>query len=503
MSRLPLSRLVLVLSLAGCTTEPKTNENIDPDAKDEQARPDGSDGSDGSDSGASDTGEPALECDSLPAPPYTPEKLRGFTRSEDFVFDAEGHIISIDNSGNLVRQSHGGAKEVMVPRVGEVAGMGMLPNGDIVLAQVERGAVQRITADGSTFNLATGIDYPNGITVDSAGMVYVSEHIRGRIRQIDPETETSTIIATGLVYPNGLAFSPDESVLYVNSFGGGTVHAIERGADGFSAASTISTVDSGPEYIDPCETLDLGAECGLESGGLGACTDAGCTENPDLTACEGLSVGDACTTSRGGAPFESVCSEAGTDLVCPRIPASLVEPCRGSDPWAECDPGAGDFGWCDPTWEGVLACQDYFALTDQMSEACSEAERGDPCSVDMPAAPFVAACEAGSVIGLSGLVCAGGPLFYGVYGGLDGLDVDACGNVYVTEFVTGLVYRVPPEGGVAEPVISIESGWIPNLHWGSGVGGWSRELLYVMDRDDDSVHAVDVGIHGRDLAHLP
>ena len=493
----PRAHLLLALSvaLAACKTDPKPSPGGEGEGEDDTGT---------TDSGTTDTGDPdLLECDSLPDPPYTPERLRGFTQSEDFVFDADGHIISIDNSGNLVRHTYEGEKSVIVPRVGEVAGMAMMANGDIVLANVGRGSVDRITADGGVTQLATGIDYPNGITVDSYGYVYVSEHSRGRVRQIDPETGDFTILAEGLTFPNGLSFSPDESTLYVNSFGGGTIHAIERTGATFGETATIGHVDSGPEYDDPCDTMELGDECYLPMVGLGACTVDGCTPNPDEDACASLSAGDPCTTTRGGEPFESTCQDVEGTLVCPRIDAALVDQCADSALWDECDVPSGGWGYCESTWEGMLACLGYTELERDMRNACAEAELGDPCVVDNAAAPYAATCESGSIIGVSGLICAGGPWFAGMYGGLDGLDVDACGNVYVTEYITGLVYRVPPEGGVAEEILSLESQWIPNLHWGSGVGGWSKDLLYVMDRDDDSVHAVDVGIHGRPVVHLP
>jgi sugar lactone lactonase YvrE len=80
-------------------------------------------------------------------------------------------------------------------------------------------------------------------------------------------------------------------------------------------------------------------------------------------------------------------------------------------------------------------------------------------------------------------------------GGLDGLTVDACGNVYVTEFEVGLVWRFAPSGGNApELVFDADSAWIPNMHWGTGVGGWDSKTLYVMDRDSGRLFAADLGV---------
>lgn len=61
----------------------------------------------------------------------------------------------------------------------------------------------------------------------------------------------------------------------------------------------------------------------------------------------------------------------------------------------------------------------------------------------------------------------------------DGLGVDACGNVYVAEFVTRAMYRVDPDGNVTHIA---PNGWKEYGHglaWGSGVGGWRTDAIYV------------------------
>jgi sugar lactone lactonase YvrE len=88
---------------------------------------------------------------------------------------------------------------------------------------------------------------------------------------------------------------------------------------------------------------------------------------------------------------------------------------------------------------------------------------------------------------------------------LDGLAVDECGNVYAAEFAGRRVYRVPPTGGTPELVADLaeDSSWIPNMQWGSGVGGWNPSMLYVMDRRKDQVYELDVRVRGKPVAHLP
>lgn len=84
--------------------------------------------------------------------------------------------------------------------------------------------------------------------------------------------------------------------------------------------------------------------------------------------------------------------------------------------------------------------------------------------------------------------------------GLDGIVVDACDNVYVTDFGPGIVYRV--EGQTHEIVVQLPASWIPNMHFGSGVGGWDSWRLYVMELGGNQVYELDLGVPGIPLPQL-
>ncbi len=85
-------------------------------------------------------------------------------------------------------------------------------------------------------------------------------------------------------------------------------------------------------------------------------------------------------------------------------------------------------------------------------------------------------------------------------GALDGVIVDDCDNVYVTDFGPGVVYRVL--GTDHELVANLPSGWIPNMHFGSGFGGWDEGKLYVMDIGGNQLYELDLGVKGIPLPHL-
>lgn len=81
----------------------------------------------------------------------------------------------------------------------------------------------------------------------------------------------------------------------------------------------------------------------------------------------------------------------------------------------------------------------------------------------------------------------------------DAMEVDACGNVYVLGFYTGELYRFDPVTleSVLLARIQDSGAFLWNaIHWGSGIGGWRRDVLYVTDRN--KIFGVEVGVMGRD-----
>ena len=82
-------------------------------------------------------------------------------------------------------------------------------------------------------------------------------------------------------------------------------------------------------------------------------------------------------------------------------------------------------------------------------------------------------------------------------GGIDGMGVDKCGNIYAAEFVSGNVYRITPDGAVST-IANLPSSWIPNIKWGRGVGGFETNVMYVADRNAASLFGVEVQVEGID-----
>ncbi|MCK9462666.1 MAG: SMP-30/gluconolactonase/LRE family protein [Proteobacteria bacterium] len=99
-----------------------------------------------------------------------------------------------------------------------------------------------------------------------------------------------------------------------------------------------------------------------------------------------------------------------------------------------------------------------------------------------PASVFISASDPDGVAG-------------GMTGCFDGMGVDCCGNVYVCDYGIIRVYRISPDGGTIEIAadLSSASSWIPNMQWGSGLGGWDEMNLYVIDISS-AVYEIPVGV---------
>jgi len=87
-------------------------------------------------------------------------------------------------------------------------------------------------------------------------------------------------------------------------------------------------------------------------------------------------------------------------------------------------------------------------------------------------------------------------------GGFDGINVDICGNVYITEYMLGRVYRLTDDGGLGNgEVVDLPESWIPNLRWGHDINGWDSSTLYVSA--SSSIYALDMGIPGKEHILVP
>jgi len=174
----------------------------------------------------------------------------------------DGSFLWVDIVGDTIwRWQPGiGAKPLIRPS-GKANGLTFDREGRLCVAGWASRTVWRVEADGAVRTLASHyrgrkINSPNDIVVRSDGSIYFTDspgalynvgmaaadlqqylEFQGVFR-IAPDGAVDAVI-TDTVYPNGLAFTPDESVLYVNDTRLGEIRAYDMRADGSCGAMRL------------------------------------------------------------------------------------------------------------------------------------------------------------------------------------------------------------------------------------------------------------------------
>jgi len=122
--------------------------------------------------------------------------------SNGHTVDSQGRLISCEHRSRCVsRVEVDGTRTVLADRY---AGKRLNSPNDVV-----------VKSDGSIWFT----DPSYGIDSDYEGDAAPGEIGANNVYRIDPRNGRVTVVATDFVQPNGLAFSPDESLLYVSDTG--------------------------------------------------------------------------------------------------------------------------------------------------------------------------------------------------------------------------------------------------------------------------------------------
>jgi len=129
------------------------------------------------------------------------------------------------------------------------------PLGRLVTCEHETRRVSRTDPDGTVVALATHYDgkrlnSPNDVVCRSDGSVYFSDPpyaVKPEQRELDfqgvfrvsADGKALTLLVRDFIKPNGLAFSPDETILYIVDTELGHVRAFDVNADGSIANSRV------------------------------------------------------------------------------------------------------------------------------------------------------------------------------------------------------------------------------------------------------------------------
>lgn len=181
--------------------------------------------------------EPSIvDCDNLPPLPAPYTEINNIQDSEDFVFSEDGYMYNFSTLG-LFKTPYRGKPKLLFPGLSNWArGIRILPSGDVLI--INDNAVRRIDPQGNITNLAAGLSGPNQMVLDMDGNPYISDMYGRQVVRMDPNTGKTTRLASFLNAIDGIVFSPDYKILYVNTFNG-LLNAIPLRQDGTTGMPKI------------------------------------------------------------------------------------------------------------------------------------------------------------------------------------------------------------------------------------------------------------------------
>lgn len=185
-------------------------------------------------------------------------KLAGdfkFTEGPLWLAGEEALLFSDIPANRIVRFKEGKSETFREPS-GNSNGLTLDKQGRLIACEHGNRRVSRAEKDGSITVLADRyegkrLNSPNDVVVRSDGGIYFTDPpygVKDEERELDfqgvyrisPDGRDLTLLVRDFVKPNGLAFSPDEKVLYVADTEGGHIRAFDVRNDG--------TLENGREW---------------------------------------------------------------------------------------------------------------------------------------------------------------------------------------------------------------------------------------------------------------
>jgi sugar lactone lactonase YvrE/enterochelin esterase-like enzyme len=160
----------------------------------------------------------------------------GYRFTEGAAVNARGELYFVDiPASRIYRVGEDGHASLFVGESGKATGLVFGPDGKLYACQSAPRRIVAYDAEGKETVLAEGID-SNDLTLDHRGWIYVTEPSEKRLWLVKPglrgEPVEKRIVDTGITRPNGLVFSPDQSLLLVADTFGQFVYSFQVEADG-------------------------------------------------------------------------------------------------------------------------------------------------------------------------------------------------------------------------------------------------------------------------------
>jgi gluconolactonase len=206
----------------------------------------------------------------------------GFTFTEGPIWNAEGqYLLFSDMPGNVRRRwsEEDGVEEVMKPS-NKCNGMTYDTHGNLLVCEHVTSSLVREHPDGTRETIASHyrgkeLNSPNDVIVKSDGSIYFSDPSYGRMpgfgeereKQLDfqgvyriaPDGGEPQLLVDDFEQPNGLCFSPDESLLYINDTPRAHIRVFDVQQDGTIANGRMFFEGIGSGVIE--EGIPDGMKC--------------------------------------------------------------------------------------------------------------------------------------------------------------------------------------------------------------------------------------------------
>ncbi len=178
-----------------------------------------------------------------------------------------GYLLFSDiHNDRRMKYAPGQGVSVLKEGVNRANGLTRDLQGRLVACEHDSRRVTRLELDGSLTVLANSfqgrrLNRPNDVVVKSDGCIYFTgpwtnpaapeqwDLTFAGVYRLTPDLGTFTLLTDSFILPNGLALSPDESVLYINDSRRGHIRAFELMPNGTLAKQTDSVFADlrGPE----------------------------------------------------------------------------------------------------------------------------------------------------------------------------------------------------------------------------------------------------------------
>ncbi len=167
-----------------------------------------------------------------------------------------GYLLFSDiNASKRMKYTPGQGITVFQENTHQANGLTRDQQGRLLACEHETRRVTRQELDGSLTVLANSfqgrqLNRPNDVIVKSDGSIYFTDPWSNPLPQeqwdltfngvyrLSPDLGTLTLILDDMLFPNGIAFSPDERLIYINDLRRGHIRVFEVAANGTLAKQT-------------------------------------------------------------------------------------------------------------------------------------------------------------------------------------------------------------------------------------------------------------------------